>query len=375
MPKIRQLDGLHEITEKDWNNLSPLNNPFLSYSFLYGLEKFDCLKQQYWHPKHLILEENNQVLAAIPLYEKQDSYGEFVFDWAWADAYHQAGRAYYPKLVSAIPFTPVSGERILSTRKNEFQNKMIDSIQSIVHENQMSSAHILFPEQNDITQFLESDWLERITIQFHWHNQGYRDFQDFTDNLTSKKRKTILHERKKIKTQNIEIERLSGSDITEEHWKIFYEFYCLTFYKKWGEPRFTLDFFIWLGQTIPEQTVLILAKRNDEYVAGAFAMQDEHTLYGRHWGCKTDISFLHFELCYYQTIEHVIEKGLNKLDAGVQGEHKLSRGFQPVAMSSAHWIREKDFRGAIANYLKRETAMLDEHIVELKAHLPYKETT
>ncbi len=377
MPVWRILDSLSSVTESRWSKLSTNTNPFLSRPFLYGLEQHDCLKKQHWQQAHIAVEENDELLGLMPLYIKQDSYGEFVFDWAWADAYQRAGRAYYPKLVSAIPFTPVSGSRLLvsqSVDKESVQQALVDAAVSLMEENKLSSLHILFPDAEQMSLFEQVEGLPRITIQYHWLNEGYRDFQDFTSSLSSKKRKKLLRERNEIAKSGIEIERLTGSQITEEHWHAFYNFYCATFYKKWGEPRLTLDFFLALGEQLPEQTLLILASQDSNYIAGAFAMLDDHTLYGRHWGCRQHVPFLHFELCYYQTIEHVIEQGLDKLDAGVQGEHKLARGFQPVAMPSAHWIREEAFRDAIDDYLRRETATMNEHIAMLETHLPYKQT-
>lgn len=241
-----------------------------------------------------------------------------------------------------------------------------------MNEKQYSSLHFLFPDSEDIKILKQHDALTRLTIQYHWQNKGYRDFKDFTDSLTSKKRKKILKERREVKKAGVEIHRFSGDEITEELWLSFYNFYASTFYKKWGEPRLTLDFFKTIGKELAEQTLLILATLDNKPIAGAFAMTDGKTLYGRHWGCSQHIPFLHFELCYYQTIEHTINNKLEKLDAGVQGEHKLARGFKPIAMPSAHWIRENDFRHAISSYLDKETSLMREHIKSLNTHLPYK---
>lgn len=371
----RLIESLDKISEQQWKSLDYKNNPFLSYSFLSALEKFDCLKHQNWQPCYIVIENNGELLGALPLYIKEDSYGEFVFDWAWADAYHQAGRAYYPKLVSAIPFTPVSGPRLLVNKKSNTQdvkNALIEAAISLLEEKKYSSLHFLFADDEDNEILKQNNGLTRLTIQYHWRNKNYRDFQDFTDSLTSKKRKKILKERRDIKNAGVEIQRLSGDEITEQQWQTFYQFYASTFYKKWGEPRLTLDFFISMAKQLAEQSLLILASVDNETIAGAFAMHDGKTLYGRHWGCSRQIPFLHFELCYYQTIEHTIEKKLQKLDAGVQGEHKLARGFEPVAMPSAHWIRENDFSDAISNYLDREMSLMQEHIESLNTHLPYK---
>lgn len=375
MRSWRIVNDLQTLSLEQWQSLNTKNNPFLSYPFLSGLEQFGCLKKQHWVPAHIIIEENKKLLGLMPLYIKEDSYGEFVFDWAWADAYHHAGREYYPKLVSAIPFTPVSGSRLLVNKTSDekiIQNELINAAISCMETSRFSSAHILFPDEREMASLMENSGLKRLTCQYHWFNNDYRDFKDFTDSLTSNKRKKILKERRSIQEAGIEIERLNGHNITHEQWSVFYQFYCTTFYKKWGEPRLTLDFFQHLARKLPDQTLLILAKQDDKYIAGAFAMNDKHTLYGRHWGCNKQIPFLHFELCYYQTIEYTIEKGLKKLDAGVQGEHKLARGFHPVAMPSAHWIRNEDFRRAISDFLNRETVMMQEHIAMLETHLPYK---
>ncbi|MCZ6802372.1 MAG: GNAT family N-acetyltransferase [Proteobacteria bacterium] len=375
MSDWRIVNSLLSISSEKWQTLDFSDNPFLSYPFLSGLEKFDCLRNQNWQPLHIVIEDNNELIGFLPLYIKQDSYGEFVFDWIFADAYQQAGRNYYPKLVSAIPFTPVAGSRLLINKTHDsdlIKKTLLDAAISLMEENNFSSLHFLFPDKDNIDIFMDNAGLKRITCQYHWFNNNYRDFQDFTDSLTSKKRKRILKERREIIKSGIEIERLSGNEISSSQWQVFYQFYCQTFYKNWGEPRLTLDFFQSLGKELPEQTLLILAKQNGETIAGAFAMNDKDTLYGRHWGCCQYVPFLHFELCYYQTIEHTIEKRLKRLDAGVQGEHKIARGFHPVAMPSAHWIREEYFRNAIADYLDRETVVMQEHLKMLETHLPYK---
>lgn len=375
MSDWRIVNDLQTISSEKWQTLDIAGNPFLSYPYLSGLERFNCLKKQNWQPSHIVIENNNDLLGFLPLYIKNDSYGEFVFDWVWAEAYQQAGRNYYPKLVSAIPFTPVTGSRLLINNKYDsavIKKTLLDAALSLMDENDYSSLHFLFTEEGNMDLFIDNAGLKRITCQYHWLNNDYRDFQDFTASLTSKKRKRILKERRDIKNSGIEIERLSGDEVTFRQWQVFYEFYCRTFYSKWGEPRLTLDFFLSLGRELPEQTLLILAKKNNDYIAGAFAMSDADTLYGRHWGCSQYVPFLHFELCYYQTIEHTIKKEMKRLDAGVQGEHKLARGFYPVAMSSAHWIREEDFRNAIANYLDKETIAMQDYISAQETHLPYK---
>lgn len=297
MSDWRLVNDLQTISAEKWQTLDTAGNPFLSYPYLSGLEKYNCLKNQRWQPSHIVIEDNNELIGLLPLYIKGDSYGEFVFDWAWAEAYQQAGRNYYPKLVSAIPFAPVSGARLLVNKNHDsavIEKTLLDAALSLMDDKNFSSLHILFPDKGNMNTCTDNAGLERITCQYHWHNNHYRDFQDFTDSLSSKKRKRILKERRGIKNSGIEIERLSGKEITISQWQVFYQFYCNTFYSKWGEPRLTLDFFLSLGEKLPEQTLLILAKQNNEYIAGAFAMSDRETLYGRHWGCSQYVAFLHF---------------------------------------------------------------------------------
>jgi len=375
MYKWRFLDDLSTITSNQWQVLDTRGNPFVSHAFLSGLEKFDCLNNQNWRPCHIIIEEENELLGFMPLYIKEDSYGEFVFDWAWAEAYHRAGKNYYPKVVSSIPFTPVAGPRLLINKLHDskmIKQELLNAALTLMDDKSYSSLHVLFSDKDDLNLLTHNAGLKRLTIQYHWLNNDYRDFQDFTDSLTSKKRKKIIKERRDIKNSGIEIVHLNGNEINNMQWNMFYQFYCQTFYNKRGEPRLTLDFFKHIGKVLPEQTLLILAKKDGHYIAGAFAMSDQNTLYGRHWGCNQYVPNLHFELCYYQTIEYTIKNKLQCLDAGVQGEHKLARGFHPIQMTSVHWIKEQNFRDAIANYLDRETLMMQEHTKMLESHLPFK---
>ena len=373
---IKPQESLGAFATVEWNRLNNQQNPFLQHEFLYGLETTDCLQAEGWISRHITVEIDDKLIAALPLYFRTNSYGEFVFDWAWADAYERAGGNYYPKLVSAIPFTPVRGQRLLIKEDfgdaNQLRKIIIEQLIESADSAKISSFHCLFPIDEDVDVFSEHNLLKRKGVQFHWHNQGYRDFQDFLDNLTSKKRKQIKRERRQAIEAGVEIEILKGNEISDEQWQAFYDFYCSTFYRRWGNPRLTLAFFKLLSDKMPNSTLLILAKQNTEYVAGAFAMLSEDTLYGRHWGCSRQLPFLHFELCYYQTIDYCINNGLQVLDAGVQGEHKLSRGFDPVATWSCHWIRHEGFRASIGDFLNRETREIDFYINNLNQHLPYK---
>ena len=376
---LRQISSLDQIDRAEWERLDCNGNPFLSYDFLNGLERCGCLKGHGWEPCHLLASSADRLLAAMPLYLRDNSHGEFVFDWAWADAFERAGGRYYPKLVSAIPFTPVCGPRILinraAGRERELKSLIIKTVAELAQGSRLSSFHCLFTQEDDPGILTANDLLLRHTCQFHWHNRNYEDFDDFLQNLTSKRRKQIRRERKAVREQNTDIVRLRGADISEEHWDAFYGFYCSTFYRRWGSPRLTLDFFHHLSATLPDNTLLILAKQGGEYVAGAFAMLSDSTLYGRHWGCDRYLENLHFELCYYQTIEYCLENRLASIDAGVQGEHKLNRGFEPFLAVSGHWIDHHGFRQAVARYLQQETAQMDAYLMTLNEHLPFREVS
>ena len=354
----------------------PRDGPFLSHEFLHGLEHCGYLEDHGWTPAHIVAQDGEVLAGAVPLYIKTNSHGEFVFDWSWAEAYERSGGRYYPKLVSAIPFTPVHGPRFLidpSTGNAEtIQKTLLEGVIELARETQVSSLHFLFPDAADTELLAAHGLLRRKGIQFLWRNDDYRDFADFLDALSAKKRKEIRRERRSVEEQGITVEILDGVKVTCAQWDIFYEFYCSTFERRWGNPRFTREFFYSLSVRLPRETLLILAYHAGKPIAGAFAMLGSRTLYGRHWGCVRQYANLHFELCYYQTIEYCIQHKLAGVDAGVQGEHKLSRGFEPVAAWSCHWIRHPGFRRAIEDFLQRETQGVDAYIAELNRHLPYK---
>lgn len=368
---LKVLSSLKDVTKTEWNSLTD-GNPFVSYSFLRNLESYNCLGPQGWEPRHVTLRNSEgELLGAMPLYLRSNSYGEFVFDWAWADAYQRAGGHYYPKLVTASPFSPVSGPRLLAKSMKEETNiakkKLISATTKLCVENNISSWHSLFPVESEIELFKNSGLLIRIGCQYHWYNEDFNSFENFLSTLKSKRRKEIRRERAAAKENGLCFEVAVGKDISEEQWQSFFEFYCSTFYKKWGEPRLNLDFFTALSDTLDAKPVLFLAKKDKKYVAGAFAILGEDTLYGRHWGCAEHYNMLHFELCYYRTIEFCIENRLTCLDAGAQGEHKLKRGFAPTKTYSAHWITDKNFKDAIANFLEEETRAINAYIATTSA--------
>lgn len=370
------IHSLADVDAAEWQQLVEAGNPFLQYPFLAGLEKYHCLDGHGWYPCHIIAKSGKDIVGALVLYLKTNSTGEFVFDWGWADAYERAGGQYYPKLVSAIPFTPVTGPRFLvrsdAGDKTGIIVALYESAQRYARENGISGIHVLFPGNPDRQIMERQGLLLREGCQYQWFNDDYSSFHDFLSRLTARKRKQIRRERKSIRTANIEVEELHGRGITPEHWSVFHGFYKSTFYRKWGDPRLTLDFLRSLSRDMPESPLLFMAKHDGNYVAGAFAMRGKDTLFGRHWGCSDHFRFLHFELCYYQTIEYCIRHGFSILDAGVQGEHKLSRGFIPVRTWSAHWIADSAFRDAIARFLDYEHNAIEDYITDLQHHLAYK---
>lgn len=374
--RVTFLDSLQDVSAADWDRLDRRGNPFLSHTWLAGLEQHDCLAAHGWSPVHVVIEQDDTLVAALPLYLRDNSFGEFVFDWSWADAHERAIGPYYPKLVSAIPFSPVLGPRLLvhpdADDADRLRRLLIDSTVDYARRRQLSSFHCLFPESTDRDAMIAAGLLQRMNCQYHWFNRGYADFDHFLADLTSKRRKQIRRERQTINDSCLQIEILRGDEISRDHWRVFYDFYCSTFERKWGEPRLTQDFFRHLSTSVTAEPLLILARDGEHYVAGAFAIIGEDTLYGRHWGCSRSYRNLHFELCYYQTIEFCIRNGLQRLDAGVQGEHKLSRGFVPVTTYSCHWLRHPGFESAVADFLEREQVMMAEYIDSLAQHTAFK---
>jgi hypothetical protein len=367
---------LGNVDAMQWNAMVDPDCPFLRHEFLHGLEQHGCLDGHGWLPMHVVARDGRRLVGAMPLYLRDNSWGEFVFDHTWAQAYARAGGQYYPKLVSAVPFTPVTGPRLLVTPDGDadaISAALLGHAVEMMRAQSLSSLHCLFPGADQLDRLRAAGALLRGGCQYHWHNQGYRDFQDFLDALDSKHRKQLRRERRDVQQSGVEIEVLGGDAVSDAQWAVFHRFYCDTFERKWGEPRLTLPFFRSLSRTMPGSTLLLLARHGDEYVGGAFAMRGTKTLYGRHWGCTGFVRHLHFELCYYRTIEYCIDRGLSRLDAGAQGEHKLARGFVAVPTWSAHWLRERGFAAAVADFLHREQVMIDRYMVDTQAHSPYAE--
>jgi len=369
------------INRAEWNfvnqfeeNSSPVHyNPFNSYNFLLALETSgSTVAETGWAGSHILLDDGNEKLvAACPAYLKNHSMGEYVFDQGWADAYRSAGGEYYPKLQISIPFTPATTPKILSpvTSNEATVRRLLSSaIPDICERLGASSAHATFLTEQDRILFLDSGFLERNDKQYHWFNDDYKNFDDFLGALSSRKRKLIRRERRDSIANDIVIERLTGTDLKLEHMEAFYTFYIDTGSRKWGRPYLTKSFFTTILETMPQDILLIMAKRAGRYIAGAINFIGSEVLFGRNWGCIENHPFLHFEICYYQAIEFAIENGLKKVEAGAQGEHKLARGYRPVTTYSAHYIADPGFRQAVAKYLEEERnyiAALQESLSEL----------
>lgn len=375
---VEIITGLDQIAADDWNAIAGQSYPFTRYAFLQALETSGAVGEgSGWQPRHVLVYEHSKLMAVMPTYLKSHSYGEYVFDYAWADAYQRYGLDYYPKLVTAIPFTPVSGPRICIAKGQE-QAPIIaaisDYIVSYCEHNALSSWHLLFPSAECARQ-LAPQLLQRTAVHFQWFNEGYANFDDFLATFSSRKRKNLKKERRQVADQKISLDVFAGSEISEAIWDHFYYFYQRTYAKRSGHGGYlSKDFFQTLARTMPEAIVLVLAKHANQYIAGALNLRDQDTLYGRYWGCLHEFRHLHFETCYYQGIDFCIREGLNRFDPGVQGEHKIQRGFRPVYTYSNHWIVEPAFREAIAGFLQQEKASLQCYHAKACEYLPFKAT-
>jgi predicted N-acyltransferase len=373
--QVSVVRALKEVPSHEWQTLAGTAEPFQHHGLLGALETHDCLEPQGWLPYHLIARDGERLVGAMPLYLRDNSQGEFVFDWNWADAYARAGGQYYPKLVTAVPFTPVTGARLLLApdAPPETAEALVEAAIGLAQDNTLSSWHCLFPDEHQLPLLAHTELIRREGCQYHWFNQGYADFGQFLDTLTSKRRKEIRRERRDIPSAGVEIEIHEGGAIDDALWRVFHRFYCDTFDRKWGSPRLTLPFFRALSQTPGLHPVLFMARIGTDYIAGAFALRGPDTLYGRHWGCSRFVRNLHFELCYYQTIDYAIRHGLRRVDAGAQGEHKIARGFNPVRTWSVHWIRDPSFRRAVADFCRREAQHIEAYVAQTSDATAYRE--
>ncbi len=371
----RVIDSLEDVDAEAWNALAGREQPFLRHEFLHSLEATGCVGDDAgWYPRHLLFYAGEALVAAAPMYMKSHSYGEFVFDWGWAEAYARAGLDYYPKLISAIPFTPVTGPRILLAEPGHTALRQAVAAASLQVAEQLkaTSVHWLFPDDRDRDALEAAGLLLRAGFQFHWSNPGFRDFQDYLDSLRSKKRKQIRRERREAAGAGLEIELLHGDELSDAHCDAYHRLYSATYDRKWGYPSLSREFFQRTRRTLGDSLILILARREGRYVAGAHLFRGEKRLYGRNWGCSEYHRSLHFEMCYYRAIDYCIEQGLEAFEAGAQGEHKLSRGFLPVMTFSAHGVLHAEFRRAIADFTRRERIEVGRYIGAMSAHSPFR---
>ena len=371
------LTSLNQISQQEWNALVGGDYPFLRHEFLWGLEDTGCTTAETgWQPHHAILRNGDKLIAVMPMYLKSHSYGEYVFDWSWADAWQQSGLSYYPKLVTAIPFTPATGPRLCcddSIDNIEAYRAILGAIKELSEERQLSSWHLLFPEVDIGNQLKPLGLQRRTATQFHWFNEGYSSFDDFLVQFSSRKRKNLRRERKRVTEQGISLKTCSGEEISDQDWQQFYHFYQLTYAKRSGHGGYlNKEFFTSTAANMGDQVIMTLAYLDGRAVAGALYFQSGNTLYGRYWGAEREYDCLHFEACYYQGIEYCIANGLQRFDPGAQGEHKIQRGFRPVKTVSLHWIANPELAAAVEDFTRREDIHTDQYIASAKQLLPFK---
>jgi predicted N-acyltransferase len=381
---IKVVKSISELDREQWNScaifysadgLDKIEDPFISYDFLDALEKSKSVGENTgWLPYHLAAIRKNKLIGAVPLYLKSNSQGEYIFDYNWAHAFERAGGRYYPKLQISVPFTPVTGRRLLVSKNapSHTASLLLQSAIELCEKNNLSSLHTTFCSKQEFELGQKLGMLGRVSQQFHWLNNGYGNFGDFLNALSSRKRKNINKERLKANNFGGEIEILTGSEIKKDHWNYFWKFYQDTGIKKWGTPYLTRQFFDQIHETMRSKILLILAKKEGNYIAGALNFIGSDTLFGRYWGCIEDYPFLHFEVCYYRAIEFAIAHGLKKVEAGAQGEHKLARGYVPTETFSLHWIAEKGFSKAVEEYLISEKDAVKRDIKILSHFTPFK---
>ncbi|MBD2857637.1 N-acetyltransferase [Spongiibacter sp. KMU-158] len=372
---------LSEIERSDWDGLLSESDhadyPFLKYDFLSALESASAVSAQTgWQPYHLEVRQTGRCVALMPLYLKSHSYGEYVFDWAWADAYQRHGLDYYPKLLAAIPFTPATGPRLLlanSSNKAAIEAVVVEQLRARCAALNASSLHLLFPEKDVSERWRELGTLQRIAAQYHWFNRDYQSFDDFLARFSSRKRKNLRKERLRVAEQGLRLERIEGGAVTPEQWQFFFHCYQMTYAKRSGHGGYLNEaFFQALAKSMPESLLLVLCFHGDTPVAAALNLKDSKTLYGRYWGCVREYEYLHFEACYYQGIEYCIEQGLQRFDPGAQGEHKIQRGFEPILTYSNHWLAHEGFSDAVARFLAQEWPHIKEYLNDAAQLLPFK---
>jgi predicted N-acyltransferase len=378
---IESVDRITGIGKADWDacaaNPAYAANPFICFDFLDAAEESGCaVERTGWGPRHLVVRgEAGQALGVMPLYLKTHSRGEYVFDWSWADAYERAGGRYYPKLLSAAPFTPATGPRLIlrEGQGEEIRQALLGGALEVCRRGGASGLHVTFPTEAEWRFLGDQGLLLRQDQQYHWANAGYRDFEDYLQALSSGRRKTIRRERRDAQA-GLDIVALTGPDLKPEHWDAFFRFYTDTGSRKWGSPYLNRRFYALLHERMADRVLLVLAGKDGRWIAGALNLIGGDCLYGRYWGCTEDVPFLHFELCYYQAIEHAIRLGLPRVEAGAQGQHKIARGYLPSAVYSAHWIADPALRAPVARYLDQERASVRQEMDWLtEEYSPFKQ--
>jgi predicted N-acyltransferase len=373
--RTRVFRSIDEIQEAAWDRLLPEHaqrQPFVRHAFLSLLESTGCVGgDSGWLPLHLGIERGGELLAIAPLYAKMHSYGEYVFDWAWAEAYQRHGLAYYPKLLSAVPFSPVPGPRLLS-RDPQARSALARALIEFTRAQGLSSLHVLFPDGDEAQCLEEAGALLRHGVQFHWRNEGWRDFESFLQSLRQDKRKKIRAERRRVAESGVSFRRLSGAEITAADWQFFHRCYAATYRAHHSTPYLNEPFFQGLGARLGDSALMIIAIEETTPIAASLLLHDGKRLYGRYWGAMVHRPMLHFEACYYQAIEHAIERGFEAIEGGAQGEHKMARGFAPVPTVSAHWLAEPAFADAVERFLKREGQAMSGYIDELSERTPFR---
>jgi hypothetical protein len=375
--QVERHTTLRAIDAAAWNALAG-DSPFLKHEFLHALEQSGCIGgATTWQPCYIVARDERGVAGALPLFIKYDSLGEFVFDWSWADAHERAGRNYYPKLVCGVPFTPATGRRLL-LRDAEDANVahcLLDAARATADEIGASSLHVLFPTEFDRRLLSSRDFVTRKHCQFHWANEGYGSFDDFLTRLSSNKRTKTKRERRRVAEAGIVFQHLRGNELTPADWDAVFKFYARTFWWRCREPLLNRDFFAAVAATMPEDVLIVLARHQNAPIAAAICFRSSTTLYVRHWGSARDHHSLHFETCYYQGIDYCIREGLERLDPGTQGEHKVERGFVPQPTWSCHWLRDQDFHRAVRSFLACETRHVDAYMHKVGEHAPYRQVS
>lgn len=369
------VSSLAEVGQTAWNGLVELQEeatPFLSYAFLAALHETGCAAPETgWQPQYLCLWHGEELHAALPLYAKSHSYGEYVFDWAWADAYRRHGMRYYPKLLAAIPFTPVAGNRLLA-RDAAARAALVEALIRLQRDTGLSSTHVLFPTEAEARQLQQAGFMLRRGVQFHWENAGYADFDDFLATLERKKSKNIRAERRKVAEAGVTFRQVEGAQATAADWAFFHRCYANTYAEHHSTPYLSLAFFKRIGATMPQHILLVFAEREGQPIAASLLIYDQRALYGRYWGALEHVPCLHFETAYYQPLEFCIRRGIGSFEGGAQGEHKLARGFLPRPTWSAHWLADAAFAEAIRHFLRQEAGGMAAYIDELNEHAPFR---